>query len=171
MSILQTMKNRQSIREYTSEKVSDEHLKLILEAAYNAPIGHAAYNNYEMIVVSDVQKIEQLAKLIQTTRLSAKHPFFHAPLVIFVVGKPSHERLNGCDTGCLIQNMMLEANEIGLGSCFLYTISEVINAHPHLQQALGLSFDQTVMSAVVIGHSQQKDLPIKSRPGIKTRIL
>ena len=171
MAILQTIKNRQSIREYTTEKITEEHLKLILEAAYNAPIGHAAYDNYELIVINDVQKIEQLAKLVQTARLSTKHPFFHAPLVIFVIGKPGHERLNGCDTGCLIQNMMLEANELDLGSCFLYTISEVINAHPHIQQALGLSFDQIVMSAVVIGHGQQKDLPIKSRPGIKTRIL
>lgn len=171
MAILSTIKKRQSIREYTPEKVKVEDLKSILESANNAPIGHAAYDNYELVVVSDEEKLNHLAQLVLSVRPSARHPFFNAPLVIFVVGKNSRERLNGCDTGCLIENMMLQACDLGLGSCFLYTISEVINANPNLQDVLALGPEQKVMSAVVIGHSQEKDPPIKSRPGIKTKYL
>ncbi|MDD3207375.1 MAG: hypothetical protein GX816_01005 [Erysipelotrichia bacterium] len=171
MQLFDAIKRRQSIREFDKEKVSDENLKLILEAAYHAPIGRAAYSRYELLVIKDEAIIEDLAKKIMRIGILLKHPFFHAPLVIFVTGKANRERLDGCDTGCLIQNMMLAATELGLGSCFLYTISEIINGHPKLLNALGLPEGNTVMSAVVIGHPLQKDLPNKDRPGIKTTIM
>ena len=46
MDILDTIKKRQSVRDFSEEKISEEHLKIILAAAYHAPIGRAAYNRY-----------------------------------------------------------------------------------------------------------------------------
>ncbi|HOF53120.1 MAG TPA: nitroreductase family protein [Bacilli bacterium] len=171
MDILDTIKKRQSVRDFSEEKISEEHLKIILDAAYHAPIGRAAYNRYELIVIKHKEKIDALAQKITEAGILTKHPFFHAPLVIFVAVKPNRERLDGCDTGCLIENMMLAATSLGLGSCFLYTVSEVINGRPFLLQALGLSDEYRAMSAVVIGHPKEKDLPPKVRPGIATRVL
>jgi len=171
MQLFEAIKRRQSIREFNKEKVSDDNLKLIIQAAYHAPIGRAAYSRYELVVIKDETIIEELAKKIMQAGILLKHPFFHAPLVIFVTGKANRERLDGCDTGCLIQNMMLAATELGLGSCFLYTISEIINGHPKLLKALNLPEGNSVMSAVVFGHPEQKDPPNKDRPGIKTTIV
>ncbi|MDY0344960.1 MAG: nitroreductase family protein [Bacilli bacterium] len=171
MKILEAIEKRQSIREFTEELVNEEHQKIILDAAYNAPIGRAAYHRYELVIINQKEKIEILANLIIDAASLLKHPFFHAPLVIFVTGKSNRERLDGCDTGCLIENMMLAATSLGLGSCFLYTISEIMNGQPKLLDTLKLSDEYRVMSAVVIGHPKQKDLTNKVRPGIKTRIL
>lgn len=171
MDIIETMKKRQSVREFDEQPISDEHYQIILEAAYNAPIGRAAYHRYELIVIKNREKIDAFAKQVIALGIFSKHPFFHAPLVIFVAGKPSRERLDGCDTGCIIENVTLAAAHLGLGSCFLYTISEIINGQPHLLRALSLPDEMRVMSAVVIGHPKEKDLPIKVRPGIKTRII
>ena len=171
MELLEVIKKRQSIRNFSTEVVSEDHLNLLLEAAYNAPIGHASYHRYELIVINDKKKLDDIANLLIDTAGLTKHPFFHAPLVIFVSGKPNRERLDGCDTGCIIENIMLRAADLGLGSCFLYTISEIINAHLKIQQYLQLPPDYSVMSAVVIGHPKEKDLPNKARPGIQTRRL
>ncbi|MFA5421630.1 MAG: nitroreductase family protein [Bacilli bacterium] len=171
MELQNVIKKRQSVREFTTDKVSREDLWLILDAANNAPVGRAAYNRYELIIIDEREKIDHIAKRIADVGALLKPPFFHAPLVIFVAGKVSRERLDGCDTGCLIQTMMLQATELGLGSCFLYTISEIINSHPELLEALEIPDGYTIMSAVVIGHPKEKDLPLKVRPGIKTRRL
>ncbi len=171
MDIIETMKKRQSVRDFSEQPISAEHYKIILEAAYNAPIGRAAYNRYELLVINNQEKIDAFAKQVTDLGILTKHPFFHAPLVIFVTGKPNRERLDGCDTGCVIENVMLAAAHLGLGSCFLYTISEIINVQPQLLRDLELAEDYRVMSAVVVGHPKEKDLPVKVRPGIKTRII
>jgi len=170
MELLEVIKRRRSVRSFTEDPISSEHLKALLESAYNAPVGKAAYPRYELIVLKNRKGIEDLARLIKLTGSSLMDPFFNAPLVIFVTGEMSKERLNGCDTGCIIENIMLSATDLGLGSCFLYTISEIINAREELKSAVGIRQGYVAMSAVVIGHPKEKDLPLKVRPGIKTRV-
>ncbi|MFA5481565.1 MAG: nitroreductase family protein [Bacilli bacterium] len=171
MELSELMKKRQSVRSFEEKPVSEEDLKMILESAYNAPIGRASYGRYELVVVNDKEKIKHLSTLLSHASAILKNTFFDAPLVIFVTGKPLRDRLDGCDTGCLIENMMLMAASLNLGSCFLYTISEVINGDIALKRAFNLQDGYSVMSAVVIGHPKQKDLPNKVRPGIKTTFL
>jgi nitroreductase len=171
MELTEVIRKRQSIRNFTQETISEEHLKALLEAAYNAPIGRASYHRYELVIINNTKKIELITNLVNEVTGLLKQPFFNAPLVIFVTGQPNRERLDGCDTGCVIENIMLQATNLGLGSCFLYTISEIINNNVKIQQALELPSGYSVMSAVVIGHPQEKDLPLKVRPGIKTRIV
>lgn len=171
MKSLEIMKKRQSIREFTNEAVSEEHLKLILEAAYNAPIGRAAYDRYELIIINDLAKLNELATTIIKIGKRSKHPFFKSPLVIFIAGQKTKERLNGADAGCIIQNIMLVASELGLGSCYLYSISELINEHEKLKKYFVLQEGHQIMSAVTIGHPLNKNLDLKARPGIKTKYL
>jgi nitroreductase len=171
MKSLEIMKKRQSIRQFSKELISKEHLNLILEAAYNAPIGRAAYDQYKLYVLNEKDKLNKLSTtLIEKAQLT-KHPFFEGTLVIFIAGMKTEERLNGCDTGCIIENMMLVASELNIGSCFLYRISQTINNNKELKSFFNLEENYQIMSAVTFGHPLEKNLPLKIRPGIKTKYL
>ncbi len=60
--ILERMKDRKSIRDYTDQKVSEEDLKLILECARYAPSGENA-QPWRFIVVRNEKSKEILAKI------------------------------------------------------------------------------------------------------------
>ena len=74
MKSLEIMKKRQSIRQFSKELISKEHLNLILEAAYNAPIGRAEYDQYKLYVLNRKDKLNKLSTMLIEKQLT-KHPF------------------------------------------------------------------------------------------------
>ena len=60
MDMLEVMRNRRSVRRYTSEKISDEQLKKILSGALLAPSGHSKYP-CEFIVVKNREVLEKMS--------------------------------------------------------------------------------------------------------------
>lgn len=60
--ILERMKERKSIRDYTDQKISEEDLKIILECARFAPSGENA-QPWRFIVVRDQESKDFLAQI------------------------------------------------------------------------------------------------------------
>lgn len=67
---LQTIKSRRSIRLFTKQEVSDDHINLLLQAANEAPSAHNQ-QSWRFIVMRD-QKRQELARLV--TSRSGKLP-------------------------------------------------------------------------------------------------
>ncbi|MGB9936634.1 MAG: nitroreductase family protein [Methanobacterium sp.] len=128
--VVENIKNRRSIRRYKNEQIKDEELDLILESAIYAPTGHndqpwyfTVIQNKELInemseeckrIMSDLP-IEWIAKMGKAEHL---HIFYNAPTVVVVSGKedatsPIH------DCSAAIQNMMLAAESMDIGSCWI----------------------------------------------------
>ena len=63
------------------------------------------------------------------------------------------------DAGCIMQNMMLEATEQGLGSVVIWGSSMVVNAVPDLKKALQIPDDYTAVSGIVVGYASEKVEP------------
>lgn len=63
------------------------------------------------------------------------------------------------DAGCIMQNMMLEATEQGLGSVVIWGSSMVVNAVPDLKKALQLPEEYTAVSGIVVGYANEKVEP------------
>ena len=119
MQISEIIKRRRSIRKFKPEGVvTDEQIKLLLEAAMLAP---SACNKrpWDFIVVQDREVMNKIAKI---------HPFARmlktASCAIVVTLKPN--KLLGCagegmwqhDGGAAVQNMLLQAVEMNLGTCW-----------------------------------------------------
>lgn len=118
-----TIFTRRSIRSFIKEKkVEYEKVDIILHAAMQAP---SACNKqpWEFLVLDDKKIIDSIAPIDKHYVLAAK-----APLVVIVLGneKTTYRGENGLawypqDLSASIQNMLLQAAELGLGSVWIGT--------------------------------------------------
>lgn len=128
MEILQAIKARRSIRRYTTEEVSEEVLRQLMEAASFAP---SAGNGqpWEFCITRDPVKKKKLAA---GRRYAAFLP--EAGAVIAVCAKLSRPRqpvsekglsyFEFQDTAAAIQNLLLAAYALGLGTCWVGDFDE-----------------------------------------------
>ncbi|MFZ5969346.1 MAG: nitroreductase family protein [Bacillota bacterium] len=129
-SVLETIKNRRSIRAYKPEQLQDSELEKIMEAATFAPSGHnqqpwhfTVIQNKALIdALSRKSKdyaaksdVEWIAKLGKNENL---HIFYNAPTVVIVSGKEDAISTTA-DCCAAIQNMLLAAESLNIGSCWI----------------------------------------------------
>ena len=113
--ILDAIKNRRSMRKYTSDPVPTEDIETILTAGMMAPSAMNA-RPWEFVVVQN-DDIKQA--------IAAKHPFAkfipQAPVVIVVCGMPEKERAPGLwpsDCAAATENILIQAQSMGYGTCW-----------------------------------------------------
>ncbi|MDO9627280.1 MAG: nitroreductase family protein [Methanobacteriaceae archaeon] len=128
--VLENIKNRRSTRKYLPEQIKKEELDIILEAGIYAPSGHndqawhfTVVQNKELIdSMSEESKkamaelpIDWIAKMGRSENL---HIFYNAPTVVVVSGKKDATS-PFADCCAAIQNMLLAAESIDIGSCWI----------------------------------------------------
>lgn len=128
--VLQAIDLRRSIRSYTGEQISGEHLDLLLSAALASPSARnsqpwhfTVVQNQALIERINRAAVEQLkigADDAQLNRLNTPgHTIFHhAPTVIFISAN-SEGRYAIVDCGIAVQTIALAAHSLGLGSVIL----------------------------------------------------
>ncbi len=146
---------RRSIRAYTAEPVSDEHVERLLRAAMAAP---SAGNQqpWRFVVVTDAAT----RALIPTV-----HPYAamveQAPLVIVVCGVEAGARWPQFwvqDCAAATENILIEAVQLGLGAVWLgvYPLEERVTG---LRGLLGVPDDVTPFAVVPVGHPVDRKQP------------
>ena len=113
MELFAAMHTRRSIRKFTSQPVSDDDIRKILEAAMMAPSAGNA-QPWQFIVVRDRAKLNQIKDINPYAAMAGK-----APLGILVCGDLSLEKYQGFwvqDCSAAVQNMILAVHGSGLGS-------------------------------------------------------
>jgi len=171
-SILEVIKSRRSIRKYLPDQLKDDELDSIIEAGTYAPSGHNC-QPWHFTVIQNKETIEYINETIkQQMKLSSQesitkmgssklyHVFHHAPTIIIVSGDKNAEspiplaanRLSYTplvDCAASIQNMMLTAESLNIGSCwigivnFFFELSDVkklvipLNYQPYFAITLG----------------------------------
>ncbi len=128
MEFNKTIAARQSVRKFTEAQITDEQLKAILEAANAAP---ACMGQYDHLHLTVVQKPEILAQNNAAFRKAVNDPnmqvTYGAPTVIYVSCKNEDEEIiKGCNAGVVMENMLLEAADLGLGGVYLFGVSQVL---------------------------------------------
>ena len=102
---------RRSYRKYLPKEVEEDKLNDILESGMLAPIASGKYFN----VVLKVFRGEELKTLQETlVKETGNDNTYKAPLVIGVYHKGENVELANLDAGAIIENMLLEARELGL---------------------------------------------------------
>ena len=121
---------RRSIRKYKEKKISKEDLEMILRAAMQAP---SAKNQkpWHFLICNDKEKMDEVALTLPNVSMAKTADI----LIVFMMEKEGLLIPNKAeqDMSASIQNSMLEACHLGIGSCWcgIYPdeerISKVVN--------------------------------------------
>ncbi|WP_309491837.1 nitroreductase family protein [Candidatus Hecatella orcuttiae] len=125
MNVLDAIKTRRSIRKYTSEKVDPSLLEKVLEAGRLAPSAHNK-QPWHFVVATTPQAVEKVKNAyVGRTEINA-------PVFIVVCADPKEawvrevdgEEFWKIDASIAMQNMILAATELGLGTCWIGAFKE-----------------------------------------------
>jgi nitroreductase len=146
---------RRSIRKYTSEPVTDEDIKKLLEAAMAAPTG-GNRKPWHFIIIKERETLD---------RLAVRHPYgkmlTEAPLCIAVCGDPSLTPLPRNfvpqDCSAATMNILHAAVALGLGAVW---IGLALDEHYDMAHSLlGIPEDIVPHNLIAIGHPAEQKEP------------
>jgi len=127
MDLFEAIKGRRSIRNYEDKPVEDEKIGIILEACRWSP---SAGNRqpWEIIIVDDPDLIEKLSKAAFEQLWIATAPIVLVVCINEKIATANYGKrgeMYALETmGCAVQNMMLTAYSLGLGSCLVSAFDE-----------------------------------------------
>lgn len=168
MTFLELVKKRRSVRRYSARPVPREVIDRCLEAARLAP---SACNSqpWYFIVADDEKLKDSLASkafsgIYSTNSFAKKAPV----LIVVVTERPNYiVRLGGyfkgvqyslIDIGIACEHLVLQAEEEGLGTCWLGWFNE--NA---VKKILGLPKEKKIDVIISMGYPEEKEMRDKVR--------
>lgn len=143
---------RRSIRSYQAKQIPEDALETILTAGQYAPSG-MNQQSAKAIVVQSKERMQQLVQLAKTAEQVDHNPFYDAPTVILVFADAT--QLAPLEDGCnVLENMMLAAHAIGLGSCWIYAAKVLFSTEEGaaFQKELGLSETDQIVGSIAVGY-------------------
>jgi nitroreductase len=146
MSLLNVIFNRASVRRYTSEPVSEETLRNVLEAGRRAPSAMNA-QPWHFIVVTEQKLKDQLSEHRWTG-------FVKDAAFVMVGCGEKKSRWSTVDVAIALQNMVIAAEAQGLGSCWIGDFDQT-----ELKEMLGIPDNLRVIALVSFGYPAEKPAP------------
>ena len=153
MEVLEAIKTRRSIRRYKSDTVPDELLDKIVEAGLYAASG---MNRQSTIIlkITDKAMRDELSRMNAAVMGRDSDPFYGAPAVLVVLASkdiPTYIY----DGSLAMGNMMLEAHELGLGSCWIHRAKEEFSSAEGraLLEKLGVKGNYEGIGHLIVGYA------------------
>ena len=151
--MIDAIKSRRSIRTYIDKKVEENKIIELLRAAMQAPSSKNS-RPWEFVIIDDKEILKQLSK----SQHRAKH-IEHASVCIAILGNRQNFLKPGKwmqDLGACTQNILLEATNQGLASCWVGTFPKVKVVNK-VREALNLPDNLVPYALVPIGYSDEKN--------------
>jgi nitroreductase len=172
---LKIIKQRRSIRSFKDEQIKEEELQAVLEAGMYAPnAGDQAWHftviqNKELLdrlnlAAKEAAKQTNIEGLREIANDEEYNCIYGAPTLIVISGSEEVPIPLEPDCAAATQNLLLAAESIGLGSCWIYFVMFALNApkghewrrelkipegyKPYYFAALGYKNDMAVNAAV-----------------------
>jgi nitroreductase len=170
MEILESIRNRRSIRKYKDTPIDDEQITVMLECARLAPSGSHTQPWHFIVVRSD-----ELRKQIMEVSHHQKW-MLQAPVFIVCVAdiqarlkddypekiderSPEPEvKLIIRDTAIAIEHMVLQAEYMGLATCWIAWFQQ-----KDIRPVLKIPADKYVVAVITIGHADETPKPLQRR--------
>ena len=187
--ILEVIATRHSTRKFKPEMVESSLLEKVIEAGRRAPSGKSKNTNH-FLVIRDAAVLNKLVELVQSEfakmeitpeneaniggaiKLSKKGNYvfkYNAPVLIVVANKKDCGN-NMADSCAAMENMLLAANALDLGACWINQLrwlqdNPVLLDYLH---ELGMKDDEWVFGSISLGYPDMPDgLPNRNITTIK----
>ena len=160
---LDTIKTRRSIRKYKSDAIPEEILNKIIEAGSYAPSGMGR-QPVIILAVTNKELRDRLSKLNADVMHSTNDPFYGAPVVLVVLADknaPTHVY----DGSLVMENLMLAAHDLGIGSCWIHRAKEVFESEEgkEILKSLGIEGDYEGIGNCILGYANGEEPQAKPR--------
>lgn len=150
MELIELMRKRRSVRQFTGEAVPQETVDKVLQAALLSASGRAT-RPWEFIVVRDKGTIEKLSQC----RPGVGKTIAAADVAIVVVADAEKSAIWIEDCSIAMANMYLMAEDQGAGGCWIQCRERETpdggSTEAYLQQLLGFPEGYRVLSMFVMG--------------------
>lgn len=181
--MLDFIKSRRSTRKFLNKAVPNQMIDQVVEAGRYAPSGGNNQSTH-FIVIENKEVLEKLAELAKqefskmeiepdtykslansiNASKNGNYVFhYNCPVLIVTANKKEYGN-NIADCACALENMMLMANALDLGSVWINQL-RWLNDNPVLldyMKTLGLGSDERVYGALALGYADTQDgLPIR----------
>lgn len=143
---LKIIKSRRSIRAFEEEQIKEKELQAILEAGIYAPSARNL-QPWHFTVIQKKELIDRLSKDFKelaknsdheyakkVANIESYHVFHNAPTVILLSGDEKNP-YSPVDCAAAIQNMLLAAESLNIGTCWVGFIAYLLN-NPNYQEYL-----------------------------------
>ena len=157
---LNWIKARRSTRKFKAQDVPQEALEAVLEAGIYAPSGKNVQATH-FLVIRNKEILGKLAQLVREgfretgVAVAPDYTFHYNPNILIILCNRVDNTNNLADTGCALENMMLEASALELGSCWINQLrslqqNDTINNYLF---SLGMGQQERVYGALALGYA------------------
>ena len=160
---LKTIETRRSCRAYKPEQITEEELEAVLRAGTYAP---SAKNlqSAKIVVVQDAATRAELSRMNAAVMGSDKDPMYGAPAILLVIAD-AHNPNAVADGSLVMQNLMLAAASLGLGSCWINRAKEELETEEGkaLLKKWGIEGDYIGVGHCILGYPAEAPKPAAPR--------
>lgn len=161
--LLEVIKTRRSIRKYKPDMIPKEIIDKIVEAGTYAATGMGQQSPI-ILAVTNKEVRDKMSKWNADIIGKDIDPFYGAPVVLVVLADKN------CPTavydGSLVMgNLMLEAHELGIGSCWIHRAKEEFESEEgkELLKSLGIEGEYVGIGHCVLGYvdGEYPEIPVR----------
>ena len=176
METIEAILTRRSTRRFRDQMPDRSLVEQVIECGRHAPSGSNSQTSH-FIVLADKDRLKALAEIVRaefaqmeigpdtyvslknSVRASQKGAYvfhYNTPVLIVVANRKGYGNAMA-DSACALENMMIAANALGLGSCWinqLHWLDEDEAVREYLY-GLGLAEDETVTGALSLGYAAE----------------
>ncbi len=154
--VLNSIKERRSIRKYKADMVPQEKLDQIIEAGLYAASGKGEQSTI-IIQVTDKELRDKLSRLNANIGgwPEGFDPFYGAPVVLVVLGKKDWPT-QVYDGSLVMGNLMLAAHDLGIGSCWIHRAKEEFETQlgKDILKSLGIEGEYEGIGHCILGYAE-----------------
>lgn len=173
---LEWIKSRRSTRRFQDRAVEREKIEQVLEAGRYAPSGGNSQSTH-FLVISNPEVLNRLTVMVRSAfaameetpgmyrsivssiraSKAGNYVFHYNPPVLILTANQKAYGNNIADCACALENMMLQANALDLGSVWINQL-KWLNEDPAILaclQSLGLEPEERVYGALALGYAAE----------------
>ena len=162
--LIDLLRERRSIRKFTDQKIEEEKLDILIEAALRSPSSRSL-NPWEFVVVTDKDTISALAR----SKTHGSSFLAGAPLAVVVCADTTKSDVWVEDASIASLLLHLCAADLGLGSCWIQIRNrqhdDTTDSDTYVKDLLGLKPDMAVEAILAIGYGAEE------KPGREAQTL